>query len=184
MDMFFSNWYAFLRIIVIGVLIYAILMILLKLFGKRTLSKFTAFDLVITVALGSTLSSAIISKDVPLAEGAVALLVLCVLQFITSWVFVRSKKIERWAKAEPTLLVYRQEFLRDEMQSSRVTELDIYRALRANGKLWENVEAVVLEADGALSVVPTASSEESAGHRDVLKVLKGVRPQPEDSQGE
>ena len=48
------------------------LVIFLRLSGKRTLSKMNAFDLVVTVALGSTLATVLLTKDVALADGALA----------------------------------------------------------------------------------------------------------------
>ena len=54
-----------------------------------------AFDLVVTVALGSTL-----------AEGLTAFVLLIFLQFVLTWLFVRSQAASRLVKSEPTLLVY------------------------------------------------------------------------------
>jgi len=67
--MFFNSWSDLIRIIIIGVLAYIGLVVLLLVSGKRTLSKMNSFDFVITVALGSTLATVLLSKDVALAEG-------------------------------------------------------------------------------------------------------------------
>ena len=66
--MFFDTWYEILRIGVVGTLAYAGLVLFLRTTGKRTLSKMNAFDLVVTVAFGSTFASAILSSDVSLVE--------------------------------------------------------------------------------------------------------------------
>jgi uncharacterized membrane protein YcaP (DUF421 family) len=66
--MFFSSWTSLLRILVVGVPAYICLILLLRISGKRTLSKFNAFDLVVTVAFGSTLSAGLLTKDVALAD--------------------------------------------------------------------------------------------------------------------
>ena len=79
---------------------------MLRLSGKRTLGKMNAFDLVVTVALGSTLATVILGKAVPLAEGLVALLMLICLQFANAWRSVRSHQFEQFIKSEPTLLVH------------------------------------------------------------------------------
>jgi uncharacterized membrane protein YcaP (DUF421 family) len=70
--MFFDSWTGMLRVVVVGTLAYAALVLLLRATGKRTLSKMNAFDLVVTVALGSTLATVLLSKDIALAEGVVA----------------------------------------------------------------------------------------------------------------
>ncbi|KUJ86587.1 MAG: hypothetical protein XD36_2964 [Halomonas sp. 54_146] len=87
---FFNGWGSLLRVIVVGVLAYAALVFFLRISGNRTLSKMNAFDLIVTVALGSTLATVLLSKDVALAEGAVAMALLISLQFIITWFSVRT----------------------------------------------------------------------------------------------
>lgn len=67
-----------------GVLAYVALVVLLRVSGKRTLSKMNAFDLVVTVALGSTLATVLMAKDVALAEGVFAFALLIGLQLFVS----------------------------------------------------------------------------------------------------
>ena len=74
--MFFDNWSDLLRVVVVGTLAYASLVVLLRISGKRTLSKMNAFDLVVTVALGSTLATVLLTKDVALVEGMLAFALL------------------------------------------------------------------------------------------------------------
>ena len=70
--MIFDTWFGLLRVLVVGTAAYAALVLLLRASGKRTLAKLNAFDLVVTVALGSTLATVLLSKDVALAEGLLA----------------------------------------------------------------------------------------------------------------
>ena len=70
--MFFDSWTGLLRVLVVGGVRHSALILFLRLSGKRTLAKLNAFDLVVTVALGSTLSSVILSKSVALLEGLLA----------------------------------------------------------------------------------------------------------------
>ena len=83
-----------------------VLLLLLRVSGKRTLTKMNAFDLVVTVALGSTLTTVLLTKSVALAEGLTAFVLLIFLQFVLTWLFVRSQAASRLVKSEPTLLVY------------------------------------------------------------------------------
>ena len=82
---FFSGWESLARTLVVGLLAYTVLIVFLRISGNRTLSKMNAFDLIVTVALGSTLATVLLSKDVALAEGALALGLLISLQFIITW---------------------------------------------------------------------------------------------------
>jgi len=95
--MFFSGWDSLLRTLVVGVLAYVALVVFLRVSGKRTLSKMNAFDLVVTVALGSTLATVLLSKDVALAEGVLAFALLISLQFVVTWSSVRARWVRQLA---------------------------------------------------------------------------------------
>lgn len=151
--MFFNSWAGMARTALVGILAYAALILFLRVSGKRTLSKMNAFDFVVTVALGSTLATIILSKDTPLAEGLLALALLILLQFIITWLSVRSKSVSRLVKAEPRLLFYQGEFLWSAMKTERVNEGEVLQAMRGQGLNHNAVEAVVLETDGSFSVV-------------------------------
>ncbi len=166
--MFFDDWSAVSRVFVIGVFAYLALIALLRVSGKRTLSKWNAFDFIVTIALGSILATVIISKDVSLAEGVAALLLLVALQFGITWLSVRISWIKDLAKAEPTLLFRNGTFIQTALTRERVSESEVRAAIRSAGvAAIENVEAVVLETDGSLSVVKTSVSGSSSSLDDV-----------------
>lgn len=162
--MFFNGWPALLRTVLVGSLAYATLILFLRISGKRTLSKMNAFDFVVTVALGSTLATIALSADVALAQGALALALLVALQFVITWSSVRWRWIRRVVTGEPTLLLYRGEYLPAALRRARVSEEELRAAVRAKGvPAIEQVEAMVLETDGSFSVIgrgddPKASS--------------------------
>ncbi len=104
--MFFDGWLGIGRVILVGVLAYLALIVLLRVSGKRTLSKMNAFDLVVTVALGSMLATVLLSSSVALLEGITAFALLILLQYVIAWLSVRSSAVSRLVKAEPALLAY------------------------------------------------------------------------------
>jgi len=145
------------------VLAYIGLIFLQRISGKRTLSKMNAFDLIVTVALGSTLATILLSSEVSLSEGMVAFIVLIGLQFAVTWVSTRWKPVTRAVKSEPRLLLYRGRFLKDAMQQERVLEAEVRQAARSSGyAALEDIEAVVLETDGNLSVIGSTEKGETA----------------------
>lgn len=153
--MLFNGWDTLLRTLIVGVLAYVVLVVFLRVSGKRTLSKMNAFDLIVTVALGSTLATVLLSKDVALAEGALAFALLIGLQFAVTWSSVRSRWVRRLATGEPMMLLYRGKFLPASLRQARVTEDEVRAAIRSAGvDTLEKVQAVVLETDGSFSVVP------------------------------
>jgi uncharacterized membrane protein YcaP (DUF421 family) len=152
--MFFDNWYGLLRVVVVGVSTYVCLVVLLRSTGKRTLSKLNAFDFVVTVALGSTLATVLLSSTVSLAEGVTALALLTGLQYAVTWTSVRWRPLRRAVRSEPTMLVYQGTLLRDAMHRERVTESEVLQALRMQGATsLAEVEALVLESDGSFASV-------------------------------
>lgn len=176
----FDTWGELLRVVVVSILAYTSLVAMLRVSGKRTLSKMNAFDLVVTVALGSTLSSIILSKDVALAEGVTALALLILLQFVVTWSSVRVSAIGRLVKSEPSLLYHRGEFLRQRMRRERVLESEILAATREQGHgSLDHIESVVLETDGTLSIVTSGMTEDSI--RAGFPGTSQIRPEGNDS---
>ena len=169
--MLFDTWSGLLRVLVAGVASYACLVALLRLSGKRTLATMNAFDYVVTVAFGSTFASVLLSADVSIAEGVLALVVLAVLQFVVAWLAVRIRMVRSIVKSTPTLLLRDGVMLDDALTRERVTRGEVRQAVRAQGiGAVEDVAAVVLETDGSFSVVPASG----AGSRTALSDATSV----------
>ena len=151
---FFNGWSVLGRTLLIGVLAYVSLVFMLRVSGKRTLAKMNAFDLVVTVAIGSTLATIVLSKSVALAEGLLALALLIGMQFAISWSSTRMPWLRRIVTGEPRLLLRDGAMLDDALRDARVTREEVRAAVRSAGigALGE-VAAVVLETDGSFSVI-------------------------------
>ena len=159
------------RTLVVGVLAYLALVAILRMSGKRTLSQMNAFDFVVTVALGSTLATVLLSRDVSLVQGVLAFLVLVGMQFAITWTSIRVGFVRRAAKSEPTALVFRGRVLPAAARRERVLEAELDAAVRKQGHAGlDAVDLVVLETDGSFSVVPRLEP----GH-----LPSGVLPQGE-----
>lgn len=170
--MFFNDRVPLLRTLVAGVFAYAGLIAFLRLSGKRTLAKMNAFDLVVTVSLGSILATIVLNQEVTLAQGAVALATLISLQYLITWSSVRSSWVRQMVTGEPTLLLYRGLCLDSALTKSRVTHGEICAAVRAAGYAsLDDVEAVVLETDGSFSVVRSADGTRASSLGDIARPL-------------
>jgi uncharacterized membrane protein YcaP (DUF421 family) len=170
-SVFFDNWQSIVRTLIVSVFAYAALVTILRVSGNRTLSKMNAFDLIVTVALGSTLATILLNKSVSLAEGVLALSLLVGLQYVVTWSSVRWKSVRQVVTGVPVMLLCRGRMNEEAMQQQRVTAAEIRAAVRQAGYArLEGVEAVVLETDGTLSVV--APSE----HADDATSLSDVQP--------
>jgi len=151
--MFFQDWEGIVRTVLVGIFAYAALVLFLRISGKRTLAKLNAFDLVVTVALGSTLSAIVLQESVALAEGAVALALLISAQYLVTFFSVRSKMFAAAVRSEPTLLVRNGELCQKAMKRERVTADEALSAIRSQGgRSISEVESLILESDGTMSV--------------------------------
>lgn len=152
--MFFSDWQSILRILAVGTLGYVIIVALLRYFGKRAIAKFNAFDIIITVAMGSAFANTVMPRNVALADGVVAFLLLLLLQRLFAGLAMRLDWFGTHVKNQPLLLVYRGNILWDNARNEQLTEQDLFAALRSRGiAALENVLALVLEPDGTFSAL-------------------------------
>ena len=167
--MWFDSWSDIARVLAVGTAAYGTVVLVLRVTGKRTLSKLNAFDWVVSVALGSTLATILLSSDVSWAEGATALTLLACLQFVVAWTTTHLPGGRSVITARPTLLLDDGRLLPHALKEQRVTEDEIRQAVRATGSGdLGSVAAVVLESDGSFSVI----SASQAGNRSALE---GVR---------
>lgn len=186
--MFFDSWFGLGRVVAVGILAYAAVILILRISGNRTLSKLNAFDLVVTVALGSSLATILLNKSVALVEGVLAIALLVALQFAVTWWSVRWPFFSKLVKSEPVLLVHRGKLVSAALRRTRVVENEILAVLRREGfRGIEDVHAVVLESDGSLSVLGAnkVPSHEANTLRNVELAADGEVPSvPEDGGGD
>ena len=149
------------RMIIVGVMAYVAVVAMIRISGKRTLAKLNAFDLIVTVALGSTLASTILAKSTPLLEGLTAFATLIAMQWVVAWLSVRSKRLAGLVRSESTLLMHKGEILHRALRRERITEDELLTVVRTSpANIPEKVEAVILETDGAFSVIPRSGPDD------------------------
>lgn len=167
--MWFDSWSAVVRIVVIGAASYVSLVLLLRLVGKRVLAKLNAFDLVVTVALGSMLASAVLSQDIRYVDAVTGMLLLIGAQWLVTRVTTWLPRGRWFVNAEPTLVVRHGEVLESALARVRLTRGEVLQAVRSTGHGGlGDVAAVVLEPDGTLSVVGHASVGDEEALAQVL----------------
>src|SRR3954462_5430626 len=128
-NIWFDNWPKVLRAVVMAFAAYSILVLFLRLPGKRTLSKMNVFDFVFVVALGSGLAQTILSPEITLADSTAALATLIAMQILLSWLCTRSHRVDSLLNGEPRLLLYRGRILDEAIKRARVTEEEVRAAV-------------------------------------------------------
>ncbi len=167
---FFDSWESIARIAINTTLGYAAIVVILRVSGKRTLSKMNAFDFIVTVALGSSLATVALSKDITLLDGVLVFSLFVFLQYLLTWLSVRVKAVKKIITSEPVLLLYRGEMLRDVMKKQRITEQEIHVAIRENGETdLQGIHSIVLETTGTMSVIAERNARTADAMESVNK---------------
>src|SRR5690554_2986799 len=131
--MWFDTWSDILRVLAVGAAAYVTLVVVLRLTGKRTLAKLNAFDLIVTVALGSTLATILLNADVTWSEGLAAFAVPTVPQRGAPGPRPRAPGSRAVTPARPTLLRRAGEPIEAALRQQRVTVAELRQAVRATG---------------------------------------------------
>lgn len=153
--MWFDSWADILRVLIVGSVSYAALVLVLRVSGKRTLGQLNAFDFIVTVALGSTLATILLSSDVSFLEGLTALVLLVGCQFIVAWASAHVPWARSAVKSRPVALVVSGELQHTQLRRNRLSESEVLQAIRGTGSGdLSDIAAVVLETNGTLSVIP------------------------------
>ena len=111
-----------------ALLFYILIIVMVRVVGKRTTSEFNNFDWIINVAVGSLAASGILLRNVASIDAIAAIVVLAACQFVTTKLVLRSENVADIVKAEPTLLTHKGEYLRDAIARTRISEEEIKTA--------------------------------------------------------
>ena len=169
----FSGWDVIVRTLVAGSATYFILIALLRVTGPRTLAKWYAFDLIITVALGSTFANGVMSKDISIAQAVAGFVLLIALQYAINKASQRWPKLVSIVNPAPVLLLFHGEFQDAAMRRNRVSRADVCKALRGRGHAaYEQVAAVVLEPDGTFSIVEKMEQDKTSALEDIPELKR------------
>lgn len=153
--LWFNGWQPLLRIIVVGICSYIALIVLLRSAGKRTLSRMNAYDMVITMALGSILGKVLLSPELSISESVMAMFLLVGLQYSMSEAMCRFRWVRKIISARPSILYHDGDYNRTAMRRERVDKDEVEAAMHEKciGDITA-VDLVILENNGELSVLP------------------------------
>jgi len=163
-----------LRVALATFLIFAFIIFLTRLVGKRGVAKMNSFDWIVTVALGSIVAAGIVSPD-DFGPALIASFVLVSLQWCLTKLSLKTKWIEKFIKANPTLLMMNGEILQDGQDKTHVTETEILSAARGAGLAsLQDVKAMILETDGSFSVISVSAKIPEAFKDYTLRDLSEI----------
>jgi uncharacterized membrane protein YcaP (DUF421 family) len=167
-----TSWHVLGEIALRTSVIYLLVLIGIRLTGKREVGQMTPFDLTLLLLLSNSVQNAMTGPDTSLAGGLVAASVLLATNFVVARLSGRNRRLRRLVQGSPTLLVYNGRVLQDHMLREHVSEDELTRALREHGCIAvQDAALVILEVDGAFSVLKYDDVHEGAKPQKRLRFL-------------
>ncbi|MCA0392734.1 MAG: DUF421 domain-containing protein [Proteobacteria bacterium] len=144
-------WWEF---ILRALMVYFVLMLMIRLSGKRSMGQFTSFDILLVVLLGNAVQNALLGEDASVGGGMLLAATLIVLNWVVGWLSARSPRVERWVEGVPVLLARDGNVYRDVLRRELISHEDFQKAMRESGCLeLDNIRLAVLETNGQISIV-------------------------------
>jgi uncharacterized membrane protein YcaP (DUF421 family) len=149
-----TNWHTVLQIMARTTVVYLLVLIGIRITGKREVGQMTPFDLTLLLLISNSVQNAMTGPDTSLLGGAVAALVLLVLNYLLAELSGLNRRFRSLIQGSPTLLIHNGSLLPAHMAKERVSLDEIRRSLREHGvNSIEDVALAVLEVDGSISVL-------------------------------
>lgn len=143
-----------LDIVVRTATVYLVLLVLLRITGKRQVGQLTPFDLLLLLLLANAVQNAMTGPDTSVPGGLIAAGTLFVVNMVVAWVTRRSRGAANLVEGTATLLIRHGELLKQNLEREGITQEDLLRALREHGVEQVNlVRSAILEVDGTISVM-------------------------------
>jgi uncharacterized membrane protein YcaP (DUF421 family) len=145
-----SWWHLILR----SAIVYAFLIVLLRLTGKRQVGQLAPFDLVLLLVLSNAVQNSMNGGDNSIQGGLISATTLVALNYLMGIATFRSKKLERIIEGRPQVLIHDGKLFEDVMAKAQLTHHELDGALRQAGcTCVEEVRSAILENNGAISVI-------------------------------
>lgn len=150
--MFFPGSHLLLQIVLRTGLIYLLVLMGVRLSGKREVGQMTPFDLTLLLLLSNSVQNAMTGSDSSLAGGAVAACTLLILNYLVAEVSGTNRRFRRLIQGQPSLLIHDGKAIESHMAREHVSVDELHRALREHGiNSIDQTALAVLEVDGSIS---------------------------------
>jgi uncharacterized membrane protein YcaP (DUF421 family) len=142
--------------VVRAAVIYAFLLVVLRLAGRRTLNQMTAFDVVLLLIIGEAASQALLGEDYSLTNAFLVIMTLVLADVGLSLLKQRWPRADRLVEGTPLVIVADGRPLRELMERARVDEADVMEKARMMRGLerMDQIKYAVLERGGEISISP------------------------------
>ena len=151
-------------------IIYLIVIISLRIMGKRQLGELQPSDLVITILISNVATISLEDTELPILHGIMPILELVLFEMIISWISLHSVKVRRWVSGSPKIIIHNGEIDQKVLHDLRFTLDDLMTTLRTNGIFSpEEVQFAIVETNGTVSILQKPEYQ-TATKKDVSAV--------------
>jgi uncharacterized membrane protein YcaP (DUF421 family) len=148
----FPGTHTLLNIALRTIVIYGVVLLGVRLSGKREVGQMTPFDLTLLLLLSNSVQNAMTGPDTSLLGGVIAASTLLVMNYFVAEASGLNRRFRRFIQGQPTLLIHDGEIISSHMAKEHVSADELHRALREHGIAdYKDVALAVLEVDGSIS---------------------------------
>ena len=136
-------------------IVFFVLLIGFRIFGKRQIGQMNVYDLAMIMAIANAVQNAMTNGDGNVTAGMTCSGTLLVLGFVLSKIFVKMPKLQDRVVGTPTLLINRGVWIERNLRREKVTKEEVLAAMRQHGlESVDKVMLAMLEVDGTISIIP------------------------------
>jgi uncharacterized membrane protein YcaP (DUF421 family) len=158
--------------IVRPIIVYAFLVLLLRVFGKRELAQLNPFDLVVLLSLSNTVQNAIIGNDNSLTGGLIGAFTLLGTNYLVVRFLFKHRRIDQILEGNPTVLIEGGKLRREGLAKELLTEPELLTVCHRQGyETIDEVQSCILEPGGTFFMQGKAPSADDTFRREVLERL-------------
>lgn len=151
------NWLEIASTVYRTIVIYLILLLVMRIMGKREVGKLSPFDFVVAIVIAELAALPMDKEEMSLVHGMAPIFTLVGAEIFLSWLSLKSTWVRRFINGTPSVLVENGRLVEEEMRRNRYNVNDLLAQLREKGYAnVADVEFAILETSGQLSVIPKA----------------------------
>lgn len=140
--------------------IYLVLILIMRLMGKRQIGELEVTDLVTTLLLSEIASLPITNRELPISHALVPMTILFVMEVVSSWILIRHPRLRGLVSAKPTVIIHRGKLRQSALESLRISIDELMSEIRQQGLSdLSQVETAILEKNGKLTILPKPSCQ-------------------------
>lgn len=143
-------------------ILYILVLIIMRLMGKREIGQLQPFELVISIMIADLASVPMADTGIPITSGIIPILGLLILQSIISYINLKSIRVREIICGKPTILIYRGKIDEKALKREKFTINELQERLRGDNVFnIGDVEYAILETNGEISVIPKPDKRNS-----------------------